>query len=426
MNDDELERQISRRRMLQRLGIAAGVAYAAPILSGLGSAHASSFSSGARMRRPRRRPVRRAPRRRDAPEIVVAVPDPSDIDRIAAQGYGLIARDRLELIDADIARFTLPANRTLDQARAEILRLAPAALLDPNHIYRTSELSCDENGCAAFEMIGWTPATCPAGTTVGMIDTAVNVGHEALAGVEIDHVSVIGEGRRPSSKAHGTAVATLLAGRAESRTPGLLSGARIIAVEAFHADAGGQDAADVFDITRALDRFAAGEARVINLSFAGPANLVLDRVVRAVLDRDVVLVAAAGNSGPKAKPLHPAAYDGVVAVTAVGRDARAYRQAAAGGHIDFAAPGVRLWTAASVRGGRLRSGTSFAAPFVSAAIAAARAADPSATGPQVVGRLAAAASDLGPAGRDDTFGWGLVQAPQACAGPVRLPVGGRT
>lgn len=430
MNDESdpaPARALSRRRMLQRLGLAAGVAYAAPVLTGLSSVRASPLSSTSLsgVRRSRRQARRRsAPR----PEIVVAASDPATIDLIAAQGYGLLSRDRLDLLDADIARFALPPGRTLEEARAEILRLAPSALFDPNHIYRASELACGADGCAAFEMIGWSPASlsCPAGATVGMIDTGVNTGHEALAGVEIEHFAVAGPERRPSAKVHGTAIAVLIAGRAESRTPGLLPGARLIAADAFHADAAGQDAADVFDIARALDRLAAREARVVNLSFAGPANLVLERVVQAVLGRDVVLVAAAGNAGPNADPLFPAAYEGVVAVTAVDRRLRAWRQAAAGGHIDFAAPGVRLWTAASVRGGRFRSGTSYAAPFVAAALAAARAADPSATGPQAVERLAAGAADLGVAGRDDAFGWGLVQAPEACAAPGgrMLPAGG--
>lgn len=448
MKEDERERRagpdLTRRRMLRRLGLAATAAYAAPVMLGLGRAYASGGSggsgggggggggewrgssfSGAR-RRPRRQAARRPAQR---PEIVVAAPDPAAIDLIAAQGYGLLARDRLELIGADIARFSLPANRTLDQARAEILQLVPAALFDLNHIYRTSELACGADGCAAFDLVGWMPArpSCPAGTVVGMIDTGVNVAHEALAGADVEHFSILATERRPSSRVHGTAVAVLIAGSAGTRTPGLLPGARLIAAEAFHTDAAGQDAADAFDVARALDRLAASEARVVNLSFAGPANLVLERVVDAALGRDIVLVAAAGNSGPRADPLYPAAYDGVVAVTAIDRRLRAWRQAAAGEHVDFAAPGVRLWTAASVRGGRFRSGTSYAAPFVTAALAAARAQDPSATGPQTVERLATAAADLGAAGRDDIFGWGLVQAPAACAAPEGglLPAAGR-
>lgn len=410
--------EVSRRRMLQRLGLAAGVAYAAPVLTGLNSGRASSFSSASFSSMPRaRRQTRRQPAPR--PEIVVTAPDAAAIELIQAQGYGLLGMDRLEVINAQVARFSLPANRTLEEARTEILQIAPAAQLDPNHVYRPGELACGEDGCAAFEMVGWWPASlsCPQGATIGMIDTGVNTDHEALAGVEVEHSAMAGPERRQSSQVHGTAIAVLLAGRADTRTPGLLSGARLVAVDAFHADAAGQDAADAFDIARALDRLAASEARVVNLSFAGPANLVLQSVVRALLDRDVTLVAAAGNAGPNAEPLFPAAYEGVVAVTAVDHRLSAWRQAAAGDHIDFAAPGVRLWTAASVSGGRFRSGTSYAAPFVSAALAAIRAAEPSATGPQTVERLAEGVVDLGAAGRDGTFGWGLVQAPETCAAP---------
>lgn len=417
---------VSRRRMLQRLGLAAGVIYAAPVLTGLSTGRASSISSFSSLRPARRRRAQAQVQAR--PEIVVTTPDPAVIDLIAAQGYGLVSRDRLELVGADIARFTLPANRTLDEARTEVLQLAPDALLDPNHIYRPSELACDADGCVAFEMVGWSPAplSCPAGAAIGIIDTGINTDHAALAEVEIEHSAVAGPERRPSSRTHGTAIAVLIAGRADSRTPGLLPGARLVTVDAFHADAAGQDAADAFDIARALDRIAGSSAKVINLSFAGPANLVLERMVRALTEGDAVLVAAAGNAGPNADPLYPAAYEGVVAVTAVDRNLRPYRQAAAGDHVDFAAPGVRLWTAASIRGGRFRSGTSYAAPFVSAALAALRIAEPSVTGAQAVERLATSAADLGPAGRDETFGWGLVQAPEACADPsgMILPAGG--
>ena len=87
-----------------------------------------------------------------------------------------------------------------------------------------------------------------------------------------------------------------------------------------------------------------------------------------------------------------------------------YRQAGRGDHIAFAAPGVRIWTAASVSGGRFRSGTSYAVPFVTAAIAAALAEHPDHTREQLVADLAAQSGDLGEAGRDPTFGFGLIKA----------------
>lgn len=397
---------LTRRQMLMRLGIAAGSAYAAPTMLRLSEARSSSpsFSSS-------------APRRRARPEIVVAAPSPGDIERIVAQGYTLLSRSRLELLDVEMGRFRLPAGLTIERARAQIIQLVPSAVFELNHIYRPGELACGGDTCAAFEMIGWKTAAhaCPVGTMVGLIDTPVNAQHAALKGIDIEIVRAIAAGRRPASNAHGTAIAILIAGRRDARTPGLLDGARVIAAEAFHRDARGQDVADVFDIARAIDLLVGKKPGVINLSFTGPPNEILRRVADAARDRDVILVAAAGNAGPNAAPLYPAAYESVVAVTAIDRNSRVYSQANSGAHIDFAAPGVRLWTAAASSGGRYRSGTSYAAPFVSAALATARARTPDKKAADLISALAEQAVDLGPPGRDVTFGWGLVRADGDCA-----------
>ena len=397
---------LTRRQMLLRLGIAAGTAYTVPVLLRLSEARASSLSFSSSR-----------PRRRARPEIVVTAPSAGDIDRIAAQGYTLLSRGRLDLINAQMARFRLPAGVTIERARGHIIQLVPSAGFDLNHIYRPGELACGGDTCAAFEMIGWKTAAhaCPAGTTVGLVDTPVNIRHAALQGVAIEIVPAIADGRRPASNAHGTAIAVLIAGRRDARTPGLLTGARVIAAEAFHRDARGQDAADAFDIARAIDLLVGKKAGVINLSFAGPANEILQRVVDAARERDVILVAAAGNAGPKAAPLYPAAYESVVAVTAIDRDSRVYRQANSGAYIDFAAPGVRLWTAAASSGGRFRSGTSYAVPFVSAAFATARARMPDKKAADLIAAMAEQAVDLGAPGRDSMFGWGLVRADGDCA-----------
>lgn len=424
----ETEFDPSRRRTLMRLGLAAGAVYSAPVLMSLGRANASSVSFSAPVRRAR--PARRAaPSPPPRPEIIVSAPDAADIAAISAEGYDLLLQASIAATASELARFVVPANLTIEQARQQIAGLVPAAIFDINAIYRPEEMPCGEESCAAFDLIGWKSAAhgCPADTVIGMIDTSVNRDHAALADVAIETFPVIAEGRQPGGAVHGTAVAILMAGRADTRTPGLLSGARIVAAEAFHRDSGGNDAADTFDVVRALDEMLTRDIGVVNLSFTGPDNAVLKAIVDAALAKDMVLVAAAGNAGPNADPLFPAAYEGVVAVTAVDSRSRVYRRANAGEHVDFAAPGVQLWTAASVSGGRYRSGTSYAAPFVSAALAAARASAPDAPSGDLIEALAQGAVDLGDPGRDATFGWGLVQAPEICnaTGAAQIiPTGG--
>ena len=318
--------------------------------------------------RPNRRSVRRQPRIEqpaapaptEAPgEIVVADVSAADLELIIAEGFTVIARSPLTALGGEVARLTAPPGVDFAAARDRIRQIAPAAMVDANHFYRPVEMHCKHGDCPSFEMIGWAvpPASCGLSATIGMIDTVVNREHEALLDQDVEIVGVLSDGDLSSAAVHGTAIAALLVGDGDTRTPGLLPNASLVAVEAFHRDDWG-DAADVFKITRGLDALSSRGIRVINISFAGPANEVLERSVALAADRGSIMLAAAGNVGPAAPPAYPGAYPEVVAVTAVDRSQRVYRQAGRGGHIAFAAPGVQIWTAASVSGGRFRSGTS--------------------------------------------------------------------
>jgi subtilisin family serine protease len=189
--------------------------------------------------------------------------------------------------------------------------------------------------------------------------------------------------------------------------------AELHAVEAFHS-VDGNEAADAFALAQALDTLIAARVSVINMSFSGPENAVLRMLVSRAHAAGIGLVAAAGNNGPGADPVYPAAWPEVIAVTAIDADQRPYRQANRGAYVTFAAPGVNLWTAASIAGGRLRSGTSYAAPFVTATLAVERERSPNLPLADQVQALIGCARDLGDAGFDNTFGHGLVSAPDQC------------
>ncbi|HUG61082.1 MAG TPA: S8 family serine peptidase, partial [Methylomirabilota bacterium] len=220
----------------------------------------------------------------------------------------------------------------------------------------------------------------------------------------------------PSELKHGTAVVAMLIGAPGSRVPGLVPEARVVAADPFTL-VRGDERTDAFGLIEAMDALADAGVHVMNLSLAGPDNKVLAARVSAIVGAGTTLVAAVGNAGPRAAPLYPAAYGGVIGVTAVDARGQTYRRALQGPQVDFAAPGVSVSTAASISGVRPQTGTSFATPFVTAAVAMILASEPGLSPAEVEVRLAKSVKDLGDDGRDPTFGHGLLQAVGECVAP---------
>jgi subtilisin family serine protease len=104
--------------------------------------------------------------------------------------------------------------------------------------------------------------------------------------------------------------------------------------------------------------------------------------------------------------MYPAAYDSVVAVTAVDSGGQVFRLANRGKYLDLSAPGVGMLHARAGGGYTASSGTSFAVPFAATAAARLRQLQPD---QDVLKLLIDSAEDLGPPGRDDIYGHGLVR-----------------
>lgn len=353
-------------------------------------------------------------------ELVVRNLDSAILARLTAAGYVVLEQASLGSTGQIVHRLRVPARLTLTQARADIAGSSPQAAVDFNHYYQpNADDDCVATQCLARHMIGWAPmgesaTACSSGIHIGMIDTAINTDHDALSGSRIEVKRLTNETLPLSGKQHGTAVAALLVGDPSGRSPGLLPGAELIAVDTFHRFRGQSDVTDVYTLVKALDFLDSRSVKIINMSLTGPANAVLEKTIKRLSEKGIVLVAAAGNDGPGAKPVYPAAYADVVAVTAVDRQKRPYRRAVRGPHIDLAAPGVDVWIAASVEGSRPRTGTSFATPFVTAAIALAQKREPDVRTDAVLSRVTSAAEDLGTPGKDDIFGWGLLNPRGLC------------
>ncbi|RXF73739.1 S8 family serine peptidase [Hansschlegelia zhihuaiae] len=360
---------------------------------------------------------RQAPPRRAAapPEFVAAGVTQEALGRLRAAGFSIIAERRLGLLPEATVRVAAPRNLRAARARTRLTELAPGAVIGANVFYRpNARPACPERACFPYEPEHWSVPVCPARGPVGMIDTRVDPGHPALANRAIEAVSTRGEKRKPSDPAHGTEVAILLAGaRAEP------DDLKLVAVDAFHR-VGSDDRADVFDLVAALDLLSERGVGVVNLSLAGPANEVLERAGQKAAERGMILVAAVGNEGPKAKPRYPAAYPWAVGVTAVDARGLPYAKAGRGEHVAFAAPGVRLELPdAALKPGRQRSGTSYASPLVAAALSSLKAQSNGRPATEIVAALAAGVEDKGEPGRDPVFGWGTLPQDKGCPAAVK-------
>jgi subtilisin family serine protease len=146
------------------------------------------------------------------------------------------------------------------------------------------------------------------------------------------------------------------------------------------------------------------------MSFVGARDLALQQLLHAANESGIVVVAAAGNGGPAASPAYPAAYPGVIAVTAVDEADRRYEHANRGSYIAVAAPGVDILAPVERGGYAYVSGTSFAAAYVSAIAALLLERDPSLDPKTIADLIATGAEGLGLPGRNDDFGAGRVDA----------------
>jgi subtilisin family serine protease len=249
---------------------------------------------------------------------------------------------------------------------------------------------------------------------VAMIDSGVDAVHPELAGMIAESFDAVpGE----AAHSHGTAIAGAIAAR--GRLLGVAPGSRILAARAFGAKEGSAQAT-TFNILKSIDWAAQSGARIINMSFAGPRDPAIERELAAAYQRNIVLIAAAGNAGPKSAPLYPAADKHVIAVAATDARDKLFDRSNRGRYITIAAPGVDILAPAPSGAYQITSGTSIAAAFVSGLAALLIERSPDLTPAQVRSILQATAHDLGRRGPDDEFGAGLADAYRALRA-VRAP-----
>ncbi len=333
-----------------------------------------------------------------SPEYVVSVPNGqanAAANALQQAGAALLRTRPLPSLGRTLLLFQLPPGLGQAGAQGILDQAAPAARIDTHMVYGFAQ------GARTFapQLIG-DPAGARCnlgrGVRVGVIDGPINSG--ALGGASVTSHSTLIAGEKGVGAGHGTAVAALIA----APNGGFAPGARILAVNAFSRETRGEGGR-LENIAAGLDWLADQNAEVVNMSFAGRTNAVFSDVLGAASRQGMVLIAAVGNTG-KMTNAYPAAAGPVIAVTAVDAASRLYRSASTGGHVELAAPGVDVFAA-----GGFRTGTSFAAPIVTALAARLRARGAGAGA--IRGQLRQGVTDLGAAGRDAQFGFGLVRSP---------------
>lgn len=324
------------------------------------------------------------------------------LPEVRALGFTVRRTQPLSGLGRVLVRLEVDPGVGLGMAARRVRAALPGAVVDYNHLYDSG--ASDTPGARVAEPPR--AGVSGGGWVVGVIDTAVDGAHPALQGVAINARDfVAGAGIRPTG--HGTAIASVLVGSSHSLAVPVPA---LYAASVFFEREPGLVTATSEALVQAMSWMIENAVGVINMSLTGPPNELLHAAVTEAASRGALVVAAVGNNGPAGAPLFPAAYDGVIGVTAVDARNHIFVYANRGRQVSFSAPGVGVRVAKSGGGYADEDGTSLAAAHATLVIAAARAASEreGSSPAEVVERLKARARDLGDQGFDETYGHGLI------------------
>ena len=292
--------------------------------------------------------------------IIALAPTEQDLAAARELHFDVVRTDNLTSLGLSIVELRAPGDLDVTSALTSLRSADPGGRFDYDHIY---DPSGDVRAEASRQTDTSRQTISERDARIGMIDGGIARRHPAFSDAVMSIRNVAGEGDGPPTP-HGTAIASLLVGR-DGDFRGYAAGASLYAADIYGGQAGGGGA---LEIARALDWLAQNNVAVVNVSLAGPANKLLQLAVERFLARGSVIVAAVGNGGAASAPAYPAAYPGVIGVTSI--DSAHHLQVDAGrGHAMFAALGVEVRAAKPERGYADYTGTSFAAPVVSARMA---------------------------------------------------------
>ncbi|MCL5070066.1 MAG: S8 family peptidase [Actinobacteria bacterium] len=256
-----------------------------------------------------------------------------------------------------------------------------------------------------------TTGAAGAGVDIAVIDTGIYYNHVDLDDNYRGGYDFVNSDTDPvDDNGHGTHVAGIIA--AEDNGVGVIGvapKANLYALKVLDSSGSGYYS----NIILALDWSVNNNIEIVNMSFGGSvSSRSLQKACDNAYSSGVLLVAAAGNAG-SAKILYPANYSSVIAVSATNQNDSLASFSNYGENIELSAPGVSIKSTFINDGYVTYSGTSMATPHVSGVAALVIAQGIAIGSASVRERLDNTAEDIGPAGKDIYFGFGIVDAEAA-------------
>ena len=355
-------------------------------------------------------------------ELDSALTDAQADDLARRHGLVRIESQNFPLIGATIGLFRITDNRPADIVSREFAAAAGVRLVQLNFRHWVQDQKAPTEGDPAQYAV--TKLRLPQAhqlahgmnVTIAVIDSGIDARHPELANTISDSFDALGSKEGPH--VHGTGIAGAIA--AHARLMGSAPEARILAIRAFAATAGSAESSS-YVIIKSLNYAVLHGAQIVNMSFAGPKDPLIERGIIATAERGVRMIAAAGNAGPKSTPLYPAANPKVIAVSGTDAQDRLFAASNRGSHIALAAPGTDVFLPAPDGKYQMTSGTSFSAAYVTGVAALMLERNPALKPNEVRAILVNTARDLGAPGRDDLFGAGEADAFAAVTAATSAP-----
>jgi hypothetical protein len=208
---------------------------------------------------------------------------------------------------------------------------------------------------------------------------------------------------------HGTQMALIASGLVRpAGAPSATSneGVPVLAIRTFDDNGYASNFSVMNSIAYAADR----GARAVSLSWGTDTDSdFLRRAVVAARSKGMVVVASAGNV-PHGRPVYPAAYPGVVAVSAMNENGSLWEKSNYGDMVFAAAPGRAQFPVGHDGPPGTYAGTSIGAPFVARELSLYMARHPEASVSEAVAAFKSALTDAGPEGKDPQYGYGAFDA----------------